>query len=108
MRFWKFRLTLTVAAAAAGLALAVALLAPRSVVDVLLMIIIVAVLVGMYFLRSFARAEMIYHRHAERRQPTPRTELESVDQPSAPDLPLGSPPAHPAGQEHAAAGREAG
>ena len=78
MRFWKLRLALA-SAAAAGLALAVALLVPRSVVDVLLMIVIVAMLVGMYFLRRYARAELLYQRYAQRERPAPRTKPESVN-----------------------------
>jgi len=103
MRFWKFRLALA-SAAAAGLAAVVALLVPRSVVDGLLLIIIVAIVVGTYFLRRYARIELLYNRHAERECPAPRTEPESVNQRSAPDRPLGSPPAHPAEQDHVMAG----
>ena len=95
MRFWKLRLALA-SAAAAGLALAVALLVPRSVTDGLLMIVIVAMLVGMYFLRRFARAELLYQRDAERGRPAPRTKSESVNQPSAPDPRLSAPPQTPA------------
>ena len=69
MRFWKLRLALA-SAAAAGLALAVALLVPRSVTDVLLMIVIVAMLVGMYFLRRYARGAAL---PARRRTRTPST-----------------------------------
>jgi hypothetical protein len=91
MRFWTFRLALA-SAAAAGLALAVALVVPRAVIDVLLMIIIIATLVGMYLLRRYARAELLYHRLAERGRQAPRSEPVSVHQPSAPGQPLGSPP----------------
>jgi UPF0716 family protein affecting phage T7 exclusion len=84
MRFWKPQLALA-SAAAAGLALTVALVVPPAVIDVLVMIIIVATLVGMYLLRRYARAELLYHREAERRRRTPRTELVSGNQPSAPD-----------------------
>jgi hypothetical protein len=91
MRFWKPRLALA-SSAAAGLALAAALVVPRAVIDVLLMIIIVCTLVGLYLLRRYARAELLYHRHAERGGQTPRTEPVSGNQPSAPDRPLGSPP----------------
>jgi hypothetical protein len=91
LRFWKPRLALA-SSAAAGLALAAALVVPRAVIDVLLMIIIVCTLVGLYLLRRYARAELLYHRHAERGRQTPRTEPVSGNQPSAPDRPLGSPP----------------
>src|SRR5215211_1179806 len=57
-----------------------------------------------YFLRRYARIELLYNRHAERECPAPRTEPESVNQPSAPDRPLGSPPAHPAEQDYVMAG----
>jgi hypothetical protein len=58
---------LAVAAIAAVLVLAVTLLATRSVIDALLMIVIVAVLAGMYLLRRYARAVLLY-----RRRSTPR------------------------------------
>ena len=61
MRFWKPQLALA-SAAAAVLALAVTLFVRRGVVDVLLMILIGAALVGMYLLRRYARAELLYHR----------------------------------------------
>ena len=96
MRFWKLRLALA-SAAAAGLALAVALLVPRSVVDVLLMIVIVAMLVGMYFLRRFARARSCSTSATPNADAQhPRTKSESVNQPSAPDPRLSSPPHTPA------------
>jgi hypothetical protein len=63
----KSQRALAVAAIAAVLALAVTLLATRGVIDALLMIVIVAVLAGMYLLRRYARAVLLY-----RRRSTPR------------------------------------
>ena len=77
MRFWKPQLAL---ASAAVVALAVTLFVRRSVVDVLLMILIGAALVGMYLLRRYARAELLYHRLTESRRRAPRTEPEPVRQ----------------------------
>jgi hypothetical protein len=65
MRFWKGWPAL---AAAAVLALAVALFVRRGVIDVLLMILMVAALVGMYLLRRYARAELLYRRAELRRR----------------------------------------
>ena len=70
MRFRKAQLVL---AAAAVLALAVTLFVRSGVVDVLLVIVIVAALVGMYMLRRYARAELLYRRHAEPRRRGART-----------------------------------
>jgi hypothetical protein len=56
------RLASGVAAIAAVLALAVTLLVSRGVIDALLMIVIVAVLAGMYMLRRHARAVLLYRR----------------------------------------------
>ena len=41
------------------------LVVPRAVIDVLLVIIIVCTLVGLYLLRRYARAKLLYHRHAK-------------------------------------------
>jgi hypothetical protein len=49
------------------LALAVTLYLVGRVVDVLLMILVGAALVGMYFLRRYARAELLYRRLADGR-----------------------------------------
>ena len=76
MRFWKPRLVLA-SAAGAVLALAVTLVVRRDVVDVLLMIVIGAALVGMYLLRGYARAELLYNRLAGRRSRPPGTEREA-------------------------------
>ena len=64
-----------VAAIAAVLALAVTLLATRGVIDALLMIVIVAVLAGMYLLRRYARAVLLYRRRSTPHQQHPRGEL---------------------------------
>jgi hypothetical protein len=50
-----------------ALALAVTLYLVGRVVDVLLMILVGAALVGMYFLRRYARAELLYQRLADGR-----------------------------------------
>jgi hypothetical protein len=70
MRFWRPQLALA-SAAAAVLALAVTLFVRGGVVDVLVMSLIGAALVGMYLLRRYARAELLYHRHAEKSPPSP-------------------------------------
>jgi hypothetical protein len=75
MRSWKLRLVL---AAAAVLALAVTVFVRRGVVETLLMILIGSGLVGLYFLRRYARAELLYRRHAERPRRPHRTEPEPV------------------------------
>jgi hypothetical protein len=67
MRFWKPQLVLGLAAAAV-LALAVTLFVRRGLVDVVLVIVIGAALVGMYLLRRYARAELLYLRHADHRR----------------------------------------
>jgi hypothetical protein len=77
MRFWKPQLALA-SAAAAVLALAVTLFVRRGVVDVLVMILIGAALVGMYLLRRYARAELLYRGPAESRRRVHRTEPEPV------------------------------
>jgi hypothetical protein len=51
------------------LTLAVMLYSVGRVVDVLLMILVGAALVGMYFLRRFARAELLYQPLADGRRP---------------------------------------
>jgi hypothetical protein len=70
-------------ATAAVLVLAGILLV-RSVVEVLLMILVGAALVGMYLLRRYARAELLYLRHvdtppASRREPEPTRDAVTVD-----------------------------
>jgi hypothetical protein len=77
MRSWKPQLALA-SVAAAVLALAVTLFVGRGVVDVVVMILIGAALVGMYLLRRYARAELLYRGHAESRRPAPRTQPEPV------------------------------
>jgi hypothetical protein len=66
MRFSKPQLVWAVAAGAVA-PLAVTLLVIRGVVEVLLMVCLGAALVGLYWLRRYARAEVLYSRHAERR-----------------------------------------
>jgi hypothetical protein len=68
MRFRNSRLASGVAVIAAVLALAVALLVSRGVVDALLMIVVVAVLAGLYMLRRHARAVLLYRRPTLHRQ----------------------------------------
>jgi Flp pilus assembly protein TadB len=63
------------AAIAAVLALAVTLLATRGVIDALLLIAIAAVLAGMYLLRRYARAVMLYRRRSRPHQQHPQGEL---------------------------------
>jgi hypothetical protein len=63
MHFWKPQLALGLAAAAI-LAMAVLLFVRRGVVDLLLMILVAAALIGMYLLRRYARAQLVYIRHA--------------------------------------------
>jgi hypothetical protein len=67
MRFSKPQLAWAVTAGAVA-ALAVTLFVTRGVVEVLLMVCLGAALVGLYRLRSYARAELLYSRHAERRR----------------------------------------
>jgi hypothetical protein len=74
MRFWKPQLALA-SAVAAVLALVVTLFVRRGVVDVLLMILIGAALVGMYLLRRYARAELLYRRHDASRRRRPGLKL---------------------------------
>jgi hypothetical protein len=83
MRLWKPQLALALAAAAA-LALAVMLFDRRGVVNVLLLTLIGAALVGMYLLRRYARAELLYLRHADAEHRTARPQ----PAPSAPSLRL--------------------
>ena len=63
-------------AAAAVIVLAVTLGVRRGVIDVLLMVGIAAAVAGMYFLRRYARAGLVYNRHVESPAPIrlPRTE----------------------------------
>jgi hypothetical protein len=58
-------------AAAAVIVLAVTLGVRRGVIDVLLMVGIAAAVAGMYFLRRYARAGLVYNRHVE--SPAPIT-----------------------------------
>jgi hypothetical protein len=71
------------------LALAVTLFVVGGVVDVLLMIFVGAALVGMYLLRRYARAELLYQRLADGRRPASRSqfsgELERNRRPSGGD-----------------------
>ncbi|MFJ5599954.1 hypothetical protein ACIP95_18715 [Micromonospora parva] len=64
----KSQRALAVATIAAVLALAVTLLATRGVIDALLMIVVAAVLAGMYLLRRYARAVLLYRRSTPRRR----------------------------------------
>jgi hypothetical protein len=84
MRFWKPQLASGLAAAAT-LALAVLLFVRRGVVDLLLMILVAAALAGMYLLRRYARAALVYSRHADTRRRTPRPESEPTDTEAAVD-----------------------
>ena len=54
---------------AAVLVAATILLVSRGVADALLLILVVAVLTGLYMLRRYARAELLYRPLAERRRP---------------------------------------
>jgi hypothetical protein len=81
MRFWKPQLALA-SVAAAVLALAVTLFVRRGVIDVLLMILVGAALVGMYVLRRYARTELLYLRHedrAEQRTSVPDRDMTRTD-----------------------------
>ena len=62
MRSRKLQLGL---AAAAVIALAVTLGVRRGVIDVLLTVGIAAAVAGMYLLRRYARAGLVYNRHVE-------------------------------------------
>jgi hypothetical protein len=76
MRFWKPQLALAMAAAAV-LALAVMLFDRRGVISVMLTGLFIAALVGMYLLRRYARAELVYLRYADTR-PASRPEPEPI------------------------------
>jgi hypothetical protein len=65
MRFRKPRLLSAVAAGAAVVLLAVTLLVRNGAIDALVLILIVAALTGMYSLRRYARAKLLYRRRAE-------------------------------------------
>jgi hypothetical protein len=80
VRFHKSQLAGS-AAIAAVLALAGTLLVSRGVVDALLMIVIVAVLTGMYRLRRYARAVLLYRRFELHRR-HPDDELVSSEPPA--------------------------
>jgi hypothetical protein len=84
MQLWKPQLALGLAAAAV-LAMAIVLFARRGVVDVLLMILFGAALVGMYLLRRYARAELVYTRHADTRRRTSRPDSEPTRTEAAAD-----------------------
>ena len=76
MRFRKPRLVSVVAAGTAALVLAVTLLVSRGFLDALVLVLIVAALAGMYRLRRYARAELLYRRTETRRQ-APHTDIAS-------------------------------
>jgi len=76
MRFWKLPLALV--AAATVLALAVTVFVRHGVVETLLMVLLGGALVGMYLMRRYARAKLLYRRHAVRRSRPRRTEPEPV------------------------------
>jgi hypothetical protein len=80
MRFWRLQLAW---ASVAVLALAVTLFVRRGVLDVLVMILIGGSLVGMYLLRRYARAELLYRRHET---PPPAAPLDAEPVGNAPDL----------------------
>jgi len=64
------------------LALAVTLFLLGRVGDVLLLILVGAAMVGMYLLRRYARAELLYHRLADgRREHLSRAALEPEGEP---------------------------
>lgn len=79
MQVRKFHLVPAVAITAV-LVLAVILFLARGLADALLMVAVVAMLAGMYMLRRYARAQVIYHRaddpvvsrHQEAPPPGPR------------------------------------
>jgi hypothetical protein len=77
MRFRKPRLMSMVAVGTAVLVLAMTLLVGRGVIDALVLILIVAALTGMYQLRRYARAELLYRRRDELLGQPSRTEPES-------------------------------
>jgi hypothetical protein len=72
MRVRKSELALAVAAIAAVLVLAGTLLVSRGVIDALLMTVIVAVMAGMYTLRRYARAVLLYRRRSTLHRRHPR------------------------------------
>jgi hypothetical protein len=84
MQIWKPQLALGLAAAAV-LALAVVLFVRRGVVDVLLMILFGAALAGMYLLRRYARAELVYTHHADTRRRTSHPDPEPIRTEAAAD-----------------------
>jgi hypothetical protein len=72
MRSWKPRLAL---ASVTVLALAVTLLVyGRGAADAVVMTLVAAVLVGLYLLRRYARAELLYRPHARDTQTAPDRE----------------------------------
>ena len=74
MRFRKPRPVSAVAAGTAVLVLAVTLLVSRGFLDALVLVLIVAALAGMYRLRRYARAELLYRPRAESRGQGPHIE----------------------------------
>ena len=65
MRVRKSALAPLVAGGVAVLALAGTVLVSAGVAEALLLIVVVAVLAGMYMLRRYARARLLYDRRAE-------------------------------------------
>jgi hypothetical protein len=78
MRSHNPRLLAAVAAGAGVLLLAVTLFRSYGVIDALVMVLVVAVLAGMYRLRRYARAELLYRHRGELRRSTPDTESEPL------------------------------
>ncbi len=74
MRFGTSLLAPAVISIAAVLVLAVTLLVTRGFADALLLIVVVAVLAGMYLLRRYARAELLYRHRSEPRRRHPDVE----------------------------------
>ncbi|GIM89862.1 hypothetical protein [Paractinoplanes toevensis] len=70
MRFRNLRVSWALAAGAAVVLSAVTLLVSRGVIEALVFVLVVAALAGMYRLRRYARAELIYRHRAEPRGPT--------------------------------------
>ena len=68
MRFSRQASLLWAVAAGAVAALAVTLFVTRDVFEVLLTVCLGAALVGLYWLRRYARAELLYGRRGDRRR----------------------------------------
>ncbi|WP_433731439.1 hypothetical protein ACQP2Y_22730 [Actinoplanes sp. CA-051413] len=60
------------------LVLAVTVFLTHGLLDALLLTALVAVLTGLYLLRRHARAQTLYHRHAEPQPTEPRSETVST------------------------------